>query len=178
MGSFWIRLAFLSVALFLLGIWVYPVLFRGGRATPPREPLLHKPAIPFELERLDQTGKITLKEFSGRILLLNFWASWCDACHEEARELNRIQEGLGAEVVILGVGIQDTRENLEEFARRYNFRFPLARDPEGELAVSYGVTGIPETFLIDGTGVIRYRWRGPISFEMVHKEIEEALRGS
>lgn len=169
----WTRFTLLLIALFFLGIWVYPLLFRDRGQRRPLEPLLGKPAQGFELERLDAPGKLTLHEFQGRIVLLNFWASWCDACREEASKLSRLARESTGSYVVVGIGIQDTVENLKEFAQKYGFQFPLARDPEGELAIAYGVTGIPETFLIDSKGIIRQRWRGPIAYETVKQRIEK-----
>lgn len=177
-SSPWLRGFLFAVATFFLGIWAYPLIFRPGDSRPPREPLLNKPAITFHLERLDEPGELSLSQFEGKIVLLNFWASWCDACRDEARDLVQLaRESLG-DYVVVGIGIQDTRENLEEFARKYGLGFPLGRDPEGDTAIAYGVTGIPETFMIDRKGVIRYRWRGPIVYTQVKKILEEILKDS
>ena len=111
------------------------------------------PAPAFTLDRLDRPGKLSLAAYRGRPVVLNFWASWCVPCKEEAPLLEEVwrnhrDQGL----VVLGVDINDLRGDARRFARQNRMSYPLGFDGMGETSTDYGLTGVPETFFIARSG--------------------------
>ena len=104
----------------------------------------------------DDGKTYTRSDFGGKLLVLNFWASWCAPCVQEVPSLEAFQHVLGPEgVVVLGVSIDTSQKRYEQFLRRFRVDFPTARDPEANISSSYGTFQIPETYLIDSTGKVR-----------------------
>jgi cytochrome c biogenesis protein CcmG, thiol:disulfide interchange protein DsbE len=98
----------------------------------------------------------TRSDFGGKVLVLNFWASWCEPCVEEAPSLNAFQQTMAGDgVVVLGVSIDTNDKRYQQFLKRFRISFPTARDPESNLSSSYGTFQIPETYIIDSTGKVR-----------------------
>ena len=121
-----------------------------------------RPAPPFTLERLDG-GRLSLAEMRGRPIVLNFWASWCLPCREEAPMLAKLAADHAAQrLAVVGVVYQDSAANATDFMRRYGLSFPGLLDPSGRTALDYGVLGLPVTIFIDAGGVIRARQLGPL----------------
>lgn len=111
-----------------------------------------------------------LDDFKGQPLILNFWASWCISCRTEAHELEsfwRAYRDQGIKVV--GIAIQDETESAKKFAQYYGKSYILGLDEDGKAAIDYGVSGVPETFLIDRDGVIRHKETGPVTAAMLMK---------
>lgn len=135
-------------------------------------PLVGKPAPEFTLQTLDG-HTLKLSDLKGRPVLLNFWASWCIPCKEEAPLLRDIAEKQSADgLAIVGVVYQDQPGRAQEFVREYNLNFPSVLDPKLDTAIDYGVGGVPETFFIDENGVIRRHLRQPLTRELLQRELE------
>jgi cytochrome c biogenesis protein CcmG/thiol:disulfide interchange protein DsbE len=116
-----------------------------------------------ELPVLGRSGKRSLADYRGQIVVLNFWASWCPPCVEEApllEQAHRSIEGLGG--TVLGVNYKDVPEDALSFVREKEISFPSLRDGDGEYGERYGTRGMPETFVIDRRGRIAAVRRGPI----------------
>lgn len=116
----------------------------------------------------DQGKQISVKDFGGKVLVLNFWASWCPPCIDEIPSLNRLsQETASAGVVVLGVSIDKNLKLYEQFRNRFHLRFQTYRDPDENISSSYGTYKIPESYIIDRNGkVVRkiisnYDWTDP-----------------
>lgn len=119
-----------------------------------------KPAPDFELTAFDGTP-FQLSDYRGQVVVLNFWASWCDPCIAEMPMLNRIaDEFSGDDVVIVGVNIWDVRSSADQFVDRLNITYPVIDDEVSTIGVEYGVTGVPETFVINPDGEIVTYFRG------------------
>jgi cytochrome c biogenesis protein CcmG/thiol:disulfide interchange protein DsbE len=140
-------------------------------------PLIAKQAAPFTLTLFD--GKrVTLADLRGKAIFLNFWASWCEPCRAEAKDLEAAWQRLkDKNMVFLGVALQDSDENSRGFVQEFGLTYPNGRDDSGKIAVDYGVWGIPETFFIDPQGRITYKHVGGISAAMVAGKLDDALRG-
>jgi thiol-disulfide isomerase/thioredoxin len=96
----------------------------------------------------------------GRPVLVVFWASWCDPCHEEAAAVERFSRTTAGRGRIVGVDWSDARSGAEAFIRQYRWSFPVLRDAEGLIGNDYRLTGLPTTFVIDARGRIAATLRG------------------
>src|SRR5215471_10823976 len=140
-------------------------------------PLLAKPATPFTLSLFDGR-KLTLEDLRGKAVFLNFWASWCVPCRDEARELEAAwQKVKDKNMVFLGVAVQDTDKDALEFLKEFNVTYPNGKDETAKIAVDYGTWGIPESFFIDPQGRITYKHVGGIRAALVVTKINEAASG-
>lgn len=107
-------------------------------------------------------GRFDLAEQRGKIVVINFWASWCPPCRDETPLLTAAATQLDPDVVLVGIDVWDTREDAQEFLDFYDVNYPVGQD-DGSIAIDYGVTGVPETFVIDAEGTIVARLPGPIT---------------
>lgn len=106
----------------------------------------------------DDGRTVTRANFGGKVLVLNFWASWCAPCVNEAPSLEAFERQMGPQgVVVLGVSIDTNEKRYRQFLERFRITFPTARDPEANLSASYGTFLIPETYVIDSTGRVRLK---------------------
>jgi cytochrome c biogenesis protein CcmG/thiol:disulfide interchange protein DsbE len=140
-------------------------------------PLLAKPAPTFTLTLFDGT-MLRLEELRGKVVFLNFWASWCPPCRAEARMLEAAWQGQkGQGVVFVGINIQDKEEAARKFLEEFDVTYPNGMDPGSKIAIDYGVWGLPETFIIDREGRITYKHVGSLGVDTVIAKLDEALRG-
>ncbi len=116
-----------------------------------------------------------LEDLKGKPVVLNFWASWCVSCRQEAHELEKFWQAHKNEVAVVGIAIQDERDAAKKFATYFGKTYMLGLDEDGKAAIDYGVSGVPETFLIDKAGVIRHKEIGPVSVPMLEKELTKIL---
>lgn len=167
--AFWAMAFVLS----LLLLFAYG-LTRDPRAIP--SPLIRKEAPLFTLDLLGG-GRLKLEELKGKVVVVNFWASWCfPACWNEAPRLEAAwQTYQDRGVVIVGIVYQDTEENARAFINRFSKSYPNGMDPKSRIAIEYGVYGVPETFFIDRKGRITHKHVGELSSEVLTKQIEELL---
>jgi cytochrome c biogenesis protein CcmG, thiol:disulfide interchange protein DsbE len=171
----WKRALIPVAAVPVIGLLGYG-LTRDPRLVP--SPLPGRPAPEFALETL-QGDTLRLSTMRGRVVLLNFWASWCLACIAEhsllvAAERRWRDQGLR----VAGVVYQDTRENALEWMRHRGGDWPNVLDGESRTAIAYGLFGVPETFLIDRQGRIAYKQIGPVTEELLNTWIPHLLADS
>jgi cytochrome c biogenesis protein CcmG, thiol:disulfide interchange protein DsbE len=153
-----------GLALALVALLVYGVLSVGESTTlDDAVKAGERPAAPARsLPALDG-GSGSLADWRGKPVVLNFWASWCAPCADEAPALKRAQAQLEkAGGTVLGVTVSDATSDSRAFMRKHGIAFPSLRDVEDELGEDYGRTGVPETFVIDREGRIAARRRGPV----------------
>jgi cytochrome c biogenesis protein CcmG/thiol:disulfide interchange protein DsbE len=140
------------------------VLLQGFGRNPHAVPfgLENAPAPAFNLRALDSGQPVSLQQFRGRPVVINFWASWCGPCRQEHPVLEWGQQQFGGQVQFLGVVFEDTEENARRFLYDMGASFPQLIDPSGRTPVDYGVAGVPETYFIDSNGIIKGKHVGPI----------------
>ena len=136
-----------------------------------------RPAAPaFELERLDEDGELALASLRGKAVVLNVWASWCVPCREEAPFLEQIwRERRMRGLVVVGLNAKDFRRDARRFTRRYDLTFPVVFDGPGDTAGRYGVTGFPETFVVDREGRVIETFIGAINSEEDRADLAAAV---
>jgi len=131
------------------------------------------------LPRLEGGGSGSLSDYRGRWVLVNFWASWCIPCREEAPALEQFQRRHGdGGFTVLGIDSRDLTGDGLAFVRRYGLTYPQLRDGDGDLAHEFGTTGVPENFLVDPQGKVRLLVRGPVSEEQLDREVAPLLPGN
>jgi cytochrome c biogenesis protein CcmG/thiol:disulfide interchange protein DsbE len=150
-----------------------------GLTRDPREvpsPFIGKPAPAFSVARLHEPDKqFSPEEMKGKVWLLNVWASWCVSCRVEHPLL--VDMSKKNEVPIVGLDYKDERAKGLEWLNRMGNPYALsAFDVDGKVGIDYGVYGVPETFVIDKQGVIRYKQIGPITPEALEKKILPLIR--
>jgi cytochrome c biogenesis protein CcmG/thiol:disulfide interchange protein DsbE len=136
-----------------------------------------RPEAPdFTLERLDQEGDLQLSSLRGKAVVLNVWASWCIPCRDEAPFLERVwQDNRDRGVVVVGLDAKDFRADARRFARRYGLTFPLVYDGPGDTLDGFGVTGFPETFVIDRDGRVVEAFAGAVDGDDVRPRLMTAI---
>jgi len=154
----------LPVAFFALAALLYFGLFRDPREVP--SPLIGKPAPAFTLDTLaSPAARFSPNDMKGKVWHLNVWASWCANCKDEHPDLMDLKRR--GVVPVIGLNYKDKRElALDVLTKTGDPYLANAFDPEGRAALDWGVYGAPETFLIDGDGIIRAKHVGPISQEI------------
>ena len=158
--------AVILAAAALVGLLVYGVAQRRDNRT--LDQAVAKGGAPVAPDRalpvLDGSGDRTLASFRGKPVVLNFWASWCTPCRQEAPLLEQAQKRLAAHGgTVVGVTFRDTTPDARAFVRKYGLTYPSLRDVDGKLAESYGTRALPETFVIDDQGRVRAISRGVVS---------------
>ena len=158
-----------------LGVFIVLVVFLFvGLKLNPREvpsPLIGKPAPAFQLQQLHEPTKtLTPKDNLGKVWLLNVWASWCVSCRAEHPLL--VQLAKSGVAPIYGLNYKDKRNDALGWLRQFGDPYTVSiADPEGRTGIDYGVYGVPETFVIDKNGLIRYKQIGPVTREALEKKI-------
>ncbi len=116
----------------------------------------HAPVVQIELYNQSVYKNFkTLKDFRGKVLLLNFWASWCAPCLKEMKDLEALYTAIGSEdFVILAIALDDTKQAVQNFIKNNEVSFPVGLESQGIAKNKYQVTGFPETFILDKAGKI------------------------
>ena len=168
---------------YLLPLGIFLVLagfLAAGLKLDPREvpsPLINKPAPAFSLPQLaDASKKFSPEEMRGQVWLLNVWSSWCSACREEHPVLMDMVSG--GQIPLVGLDYKDTdAEGSAVLAQAGNPYKTVATDADGRVGIDYGVYGVPETYVIDKAGIIRYKQIGPITDEVLRDKIIPLIKG-
>ena len=152
----------------LLALLVWKVAFgnEDGAADELAEgKLVHAPA--FTLDRLDRVGQLGVGDLKGKAVVVNFWASWCVPCRDEAPVLQKTYERYRDQgLVVLGVDVNDFRQDARRFMKRYGLTYPVVYDGKGSTVGKWGVRGFPETFFVDRTGkLVGERIEGAVDIE-------------
>ncbi|MDH4246792.1 MAG: redoxin domain-containing protein [Deltaproteobacteria bacterium] len=167
----------------MLGIVALTGLFAFGFTKDPKlvpSPLVNRPAPAFSITEMNTGQALSSSDLKGKPYILNFWASWCVPCRQEAAHLEAAyqkyerQQGV---LRVIGIAIQDAPEAARDFAKRYGKTYFLAVDNKaGDIALNYGLYGVPETFLVDAEGIIRFKNVGATTTEVIERDMLPLIR--
>jgi cytochrome c biogenesis protein CcmG/thiol:disulfide interchange protein DsbE len=165
MKKYFLPLAVLAVVVGFLGV---------GLKLDPREvpsPLIGKAAPPFSLPVLHEPAKtVSNTDFKGQVWMLNVWASWCVSCREEHPVLVELSKQ--KIVPIIGLNYKDQSDDARAWLKQFGDPYVMSLvDAKGKIGIDYGVYGVPETYVIDRDGVIRYKKIGPVTPDTVREKI-------
>lgn len=163
----------------LIGFIVLLAFLGAGLTLKPSEvpsPLIGKPAPGFTLPQLATPEQLLNPQvMRGKVWLFNVWASWCAACLQEHPVLLELASS-GA-VPVIGLNYKDSRNDALDWLRRHGNPYLLSvADTQGRVGIDYGVYGVPETFIIDKAGIIRYKYIGPVTAEALRDKILPLVR--
>jgi cytochrome c biogenesis protein CcmG/thiol:disulfide interchange protein DsbE len=117
---------------------------------------------------------VTPASLRGKPTAINFWASWCEPCHEEAPALERLARSLAGRAQVVGVNWDDSSSRARSWIEKYGWTFPNLRDGEGAIGRDYGLRGMPTTFIVDPDGRIAAVLLGPQSESSLREALESA----
>jgi len=158
-----------------LAVFLLLVVFLAiGLSLNPREvpsPLIGKPAPEFSLPQLREPDRnVTVQDLRGQVWLLNVFASWCTPCLEEHPHLMALAQR--KEVMLIGFNYKDGRDAALNWLAKHGDPYSrIVVDPDGRVGIDYGVYGVPETFVIDKDGIIRYKHVGPLTPRVIDQTI-------
>jgi cytochrome c biogenesis protein CcmG/thiol:disulfide interchange protein DsbE len=159
----------LVTLLFVLLVWALATEEGGELA-------LGSQAPDFELERLDEDGALALSSLRGKGVVLNVWASWCIPCRDEAPYLEQVwRDNRSRGLVVVGLDAKDFRRDARAFMRRYDLTFPVVYDGPGDTLAGYGVTGFPETIVLDREGRVVESFVGAVNSDDDRARLREAV---
>ncbi len=121
------------------------------------------------MPRLDGDGTISLTDYAGKWVLVNFWASWCKPCEDESPAIEAFSKE-HPDLVVLGINSEDNSTDANEFIDRYDLTWDMVKDT-GDRSDAYGVLGFPESFLVDPNGDLAWIRRGPVDKQILEEEI-------
>ena len=173
------RWVVVAVAALLVGLLTYGVASQGTDTTIDAA-LQQGKRVPAPEKALPQLGggSGSVRDYEGKVVLVNFWASWCPPCTSELPLLEKTQQRMAkAGGTVLGINTRDATEDAMGFVSKYDLTFPSLRDGAGAYAEEWGLTGYPESFLLDQDGRVAAARRGPIDQQWVDEHVTPLLEG-
>ncbi len=137
----------------------------------PRPALVNSPAPDFAIKDSDRA--VALSDLRGKVVVLNFWATWCPPCVEEMPSLVAMQQQMRGRVTVLAVSVDLNEEAYRRFLRDHKIDLLTVRDPAQKANTAYGTVRFPETYVIDASGILRRKFIGPV--EWTHPEVLDYL---
>ncbi len=164
----WIATA--AIALLVIALVGSALMTRLATSLP-----IGSPVPDLTLTAFDGSG-MSLKAQQGKVVVINFFASWCAPCRQEAADLELAWRAYrGQEVQFFGIAYKDASSKAMAFLQEFNVSYPCGSDPGGRTARAYGVTGVPETFIIDRQGLLARHILGPVTQAELRREIDRLL---
>jgi cytochrome c biogenesis protein CcmG/thiol:disulfide interchange protein DsbE len=157
------RIISISILIVLAGAFIYTA-FTLGKASTAAE--VGDPAPDFELEDMEG-NRVSLSDYRGQFVIVNFFASWCPPCREEAPEIQAFEDQYGEQVKILIIDRAEPKIKVQEFIEEFKSTSTYLLDYNDSMSKPYGIVGQPETFFIDEQGIIRYHHVGPMTTEFM-----------
>lgn len=166
-------LPILIVAILVAAFWIGLDPERDKSVLP--SALVGKPAPAVDLPGLtDGAPRLTLEAFKGKLIAINFFASWCLPCRAEHPLLKQVGAEFG--VPVIGIAWKDKPDAARAFLAELGDPYAATgMDEHGRTGIDFGITGVPETFLVDGSGIVRYRFAGPLSPEGLRSQLAPAI---
>ena len=161
------RVVWPAAAAVLVALIVFEVATAGNGGNDGR------PAPPLP-ERVLQGPKVSLADLRGHPVLIDFFASWCEPCREEAAELARLSRSAGHGAKVIAVDYTDREDSARAFLARYDWTFPVLSDPDGVYGARYGFSGLPTAVVLDREGRIAATLRGPQKLAALRRVLAEA----
>jgi peroxiredoxin len=128
----------------------------AGSAADEQHPLIGAAAPKFELPTADTKKHVSLANYAGKIVIVDFWATWCTPCHESFPAYERISEKFPGQVVVIGISVDEEPGGIPKFVKETGARFPVAWDDGQTTSKSYQPPTMPTSFVIDKTGIVRF----------------------
>jgi cytochrome c biogenesis protein CcmG/thiol:disulfide interchange protein DsbE len=163
------------IAAGVVAVVVVALLGYGLVAKPPAPPQVGSPVPDFQLTAFDGSP-MQLSSYRGQIVVVNFFASWCDPCREEAAALEqtwRVYQGQG--VQFFGIAYKDASSKAEAFLTEFDATYPSTAEPGNRTARAYGITGVPETFVVDQQGNLFRHYLGAITQAQLSQNLDQLL---
>lgn len=162
-------------------VTVVAVVFASRFGVDPRlspSPLVGKPAPAVAVTSIDDAAPITLADFEGSVLVVNFWVPWCVPCRAEHAVLVAAAEQYAASgVVVFGIAYESELDDVHAFLDELGRVYPVAMDDRSRAAIAFGVRGVPETFFIDRDGVVVGKVSGAVDWAVVSSTLDAILIG-
>jgi cytochrome c biogenesis protein CcmG, thiol:disulfide interchange protein DsbE len=159
---------FLAVlaAIAFVGLLGFGLVAKDGESV-----ALGEPAPDAPVDRLDGSGQSSLADFRGGWVLVNFWASWCEPCRDEAPAIEKYAHDHAGEITVVGIAVKDNTDAATEFADEYDLSYELLRDGAGDRMDAWGILALPETFLVDPDGNLALLQRGPVDEKFLEENV-------
>ncbi|MGQ0741846.1 MAG: DsbE family thiol:disulfide interchange protein [Alphaproteobacteria bacterium] len=166
------------VALFAALVAIFAIQLAGPPPSQLTSPLIGKPVPQFSLDPLSEFGGFTPADLAaGRVTVVNFWASWCAPCRIEHPLLMALARR--DDVAVYGIAWKDKPERAQAFLEELGSPFArVVLDQRGRAGIDWGISGVPETFVVDGRGVVRAHVSGPLTPQAVREIVMPAVRGT
>ena len=163
-----------AVALPLIGL----LLLGLGRDPKQIEsPLIGREASPFRLEPVGGGAPVSLEALRGKVVVMNFWATWCVPCYQEHPVLVEAARRTTGDPVFLGIVYEDDAAKVQAFLAKQGSGYPSLMDEGGKTAIAYGVYGVPETFFITPDGKVAHKYVGPLTPKLLQEFVQRARGG-
>lgn len=177
------------VGLALIAVLLFVMFFSKGLTLDSKtvvSPLVGKAAKEFHVSLLQgsealvghHVESIDLADLKGAPVIINFWASWCSSCAEEAKALEAFWKAHGLELKILGIAVHDRAEDVQVSVKSHGKTYAIGFDEEGRVALNYGVTGVPETVFINAQGLVIHKEVGPVNAQLLEKLLTQLKASS
>lgn len=137
-----------------------------------------EPAPDAPVQLLDGSGEASLADLRGEWVLLNFWASWCKPCRDEAPAIERYSRRHSDDLEVVGIAVKDSTAAATEFAEEFDLTYELWRDGAGERMDAYGILALPESYLIDPDGNLALIQRGPVDEKFLEANVTPLIEGT
>lgn len=156
------------------------VVFASRFGTDPTlgpSPLVGKPAPEIAVTSIDDSSIVTLADFAGSVVVVNFWAPWCVPCRKEHAVLIAAAEQYAGSVTVLGIAYESDLDDVFAFLDELGRGYPVAMDEHSRAAINFGVRGVPETFFIDRDGIVVGKVSGPVDAAIMTSTLDAILIG-